>query len=156
MHELEIYTLLEKLKNPSEEVREQATRKIWSRWFRQKGIVGLEILQRAQTMLQTGEIESAEKLLAKAIADFPDFAEAWNTRAILYYLQGDYRKSIADCQRVIQLNPVHFGALHGLGLCYAQLGEYRRAIAAFQRALEIQPYAIENQRLILECTEKLN
>ncbi|MBC6421507.1 MAG: tetratricopeptide repeat protein [Hormoscilla sp. SP5CHS1] len=59
------------------------------------------------------------------------------------------------CQRArkIALNPVHFGALHGLGLCHAALGEDRQAIGAFRRALEIQPY--ENQRLILAREENI-
>lgn len=57
---------------------------------------------------------------------------------------------------VIELNPIHFGAIHGLGLCHAALGDYSAAIAAFRRALEIQPYALENQRLILECTARLS
>jgi Flp pilus assembly protein TadD len=56
---------------------------------------------------------------------------------------------------VLKLNPVHFGALHGLGLCHAALGNYSAAIRAFRSALEIQPHAIENQRLILECTARL-
>jgi len=44
------------------------------------------------------------------------------------------------------------GALHGLGLCWAALGEYSAAIQAFRRAQAIQPYALANQKLILECT----
>jgi tetratricopeptide (TPR) repeat protein len=75
---------------------------------------------------------------------------------VLYFVQQQYRKAITDCQSTIELNPIHFGAWHGLGLAYAALGEYRDAIHAFRRALEIQPYAIENQRLILECTAKLS
>lgn len=154
-NEPEIKALLSDLKNPSETVRQRATQELWSRWFRQRGILGLEMLQRAQTMMQAGDMPQAELLLTKLIADLPDFAEAWNRRAVLYYTIGEYRKSLADCQRAIELNPVHFGALHGLGLCHAALGEYQQAIAAFRRALEIQPYALDNQKLILECTLRL-
>ncbi len=56
---------------------------------------------------------------------------------------------------VIQINPVHFGALHGIGLCEVAQGKYRQAIQAFSRALEIQPYSLVNQRLVLECTLRL-
>ncbi|MFM6038746.1 MAG: tetratricopeptide repeat protein, partial [Sphaerospermopsis kisseleviana] len=69
---------------------------------------------------------------------------------------GNYQKSLADCQMVVQLNPVHFGALHGMGLCYAAIGKYGEAIEAFQKALNIQPYSLVNQKLILECTLKLS
>jgi tetratricopeptide (TPR) repeat protein len=63
---------------------------------------------------------------------------------------------MADCQRVIELIPYHFGALHGLGLCYAALGQYPQAIQTFRQALTVQPYAITNQRLLLECTARLS
>ena len=95
-------------------------------------------------------------LLTKLISQEPDFAEAWNRRAVLHYTQGNYKKSIQDCETVLKLNPIHFGALHGMGLCYAALGEYINAIQAFRRALEIQPFALVNQKLILECTARLN
>jgi tetratricopeptide (TPR) repeat protein len=51
---------------------------------------------------------------------------------------------------------MHFGALHGMGLCHIALGEYREALTAFHQALAVQPYSLENQRMILECTAKLN
>ncbi|NJR64145.1 MAG: tetratricopeptide repeat protein [Leptolyngbyaceae cyanobacterium CRU_2_3] len=148
--------LLEDLKSPDVIVREQATQKLWGIWFQQKGAYGLDILKHSQALLETGRIEEAEAVLTDLIQDQPDFAEAWNRRAVLYYLQGEYQKSLADCQQVVILNPVHFGALHGMGVCYAALEEYRKAIHAFQQASEIQPHAVTNQRLILECTARLS
>ncbi len=151
-----INTLVEALKDPDEDRRSQATEELWQIWFEQKGEAGLQILQRAQILLQAGEANQAEALLNQLILDLPDFAEAWNRRAVLYFVRGQYRKAITDCQETIRRNPLHFGALHGLGLSYASLGEYSNAIHAFRQALEIQPYAIENQRLILECTARLS
>ncbi|WOD42018.1 tetratricopeptide repeat protein [Nodosilinea sp. E11] len=46
--------------------------------------------------------------------------------------------------------------MHGLGLCYAALSQYQEAIQAFRRALVVQPYALTNQRLLLECTARLS
>jgi tetratricopeptide (TPR) repeat protein len=152
MDSLSIDCLLEDLKNPNETVREQAMRKIWRIWFKQKGIYGLEMIDRSQKLVDAGDFTEAETVLTELILDQPDFVEAWNRRAFLYYTMGDYQKSLADCRMAVQLNPVHFGALHGMGLCYAAVSEYREAIRAFQRALEIQPYSLVNQKLILECT----
>lgn len=156
MDESFINQLVEKLKNSSETVRSSATQELWRIWFQQKGVYGLELIERSQVLLDAGEITQAEAVLTELIDDQPDFAEAWNRRAVLYYILGQYKKSLDDCQMVINLNPVHFGALHGLGLCHAALGEYSAAIQAFRRALEIQPYALENQKLILECTARLS
>jgi tetratricopeptide (TPR) repeat protein len=156
MDSLSINSLLDDLKNPDAIVRKQATRKIWRLWFQQKGIYGLEKIDHSQKLIDAGEISSAEKLLTELINIQADFAEAWNRRAFLYYSIGNYQKSLDDCQMVVELNPVHFGALHGMGLCYAALGKYGEAIEAFQQALKIQPYSLVNQKLILECTLKLS
>ncbi|OKH47560.1 hypothetical protein NIES2101_23515 [Calothrix sp. HK-06] len=155
MDSLFIDSLLEDLKNPSESVREHATQKLWRIWFQQKGIHGLEVIDRSQKLLDAGKVAEAELVLNELIQNQPDFAEAWNRRAFLYYTTGKFRESLIDCQKVIDLIPVHFGALHGMGLCYSALGEYQKAIQAFRRALDIQPFSLINQKLILECMMRL-
>lgn len=156
MNDYRINELLDNLKNPDEEIRDRATAELWKIWFEQKGAIGFGIIRQAQLLLEAGEIKEAEITLTQLISDLPDFAEAWNRRAVLYYSIGEYKKAIADCKMVIKLNPIHFGALHGLGLCHAAIGEYREAIKAFHQALEIQPHALINQKLILECTARLS
>ncbi len=156
MNEPSINSLLEDLKKPDEEVRKRATAELWRIWFYQKGSYGIELLERSQILFEVGDTKQAEALLTELIRDQPDFAEAWNRRALLYYNLGQYKKSRDDCREVIKLNPYHFGAHHGLGLCHAALGEYSAAIQAFRKALEIQPYALVNQKLLLECTARLS
>lgn len=156
MDDILIKRLLGDLQSPDEDIRDRATAALWQLWFSQKGEAGLEVLGQSQVLLEAGQFPEAEALLTDLIQHQPDFAEAWNRRAVLYYLQGQYKESLADCQQAISLNPIHFGALHGMGLCYAALGDYLSAIQAFRRALEIQPYALINQRLILECTARLS
>lgn len=148
--------LLEYLKDPDAEIRDRATGELWRLWFNQKGELGLELLRRSQVLMEVGDVVKAEELLDEIVNSFPDFAEAWNRKAVLYYIQGDYIKSKHDCERVVTLNSHHFGAWHGLGLCHAALGNYSDAIAAFRKALAIQPYSLVNQQLILECTTRLN
>lgn len=156
MNNAPIDALLEDLKNPDDAIREKATMELWRIWFHQKGAYGLEMIEQSQVLLESGELLKAEAVLTELIEDQPDFAEAWNRRAVLYYLTEQYRKSLSDCQKAADLNPVHFGAIHGIGLCHAALGEYDRAIHAFRRALEIQPHALINQRLLLECTARIS
>jgi len=151
-----IDSLLAALKDTDEVNRNLATDALWQLWFNQKGEAGYQLLQRSQQLLSEGALEAAEALLSKTIQDFPDFSEAWNRRAVMYFLQNRYEEAIVDCQRVVDLVPYHFGALHGLGLCYASTGQYSEAIQAFRRALEVQPYATINQRLILECTARMS
>ncbi|MEO1447005.1 MAG: tetratricopeptide repeat protein [Cyanobacteria bacterium J06635_11] len=147
--------LLTDLKQPDALVRDRASATLWRLWFHQKGVYGAQQLMQAESLLKMGKIGQAETMLNEIIQAQPDFAEAWNRRAVFHYTQANYWRAIADCQKVVQLVPHHFGALHGLGLCHAAVGNYVAAIQAFRQALEVQPYALSNQRMILECTAKL-
>ncbi|NKB99421.1 MAG: tetratricopeptide repeat protein [Pseudomonadales bacterium] len=73
------------------------------------------------------------------IEEQPEFAEAWNKRATLYYLLGDYSASADDIEQTLALEPRHFGALSGLGLVRLALNQYLEAQDAFEAVLEIQP-----------------
>jgi tetratricopeptide (TPR) repeat protein len=148
--------LLLDLKNGDPNIRDRATRQLWRIWFWQKGKIPLEQIEESERLLSEGDVVAATSILDDLVDAVPDFAEAWNRRAVLKFMTQSYERAIVDCEMVLTLNPVHFGALHGLGLCHAALGNYSAAIRAFRSALDIQPHAIENQRLILECTARLS
>ncbi|MEL4897248.1 tetratricopeptide repeat protein [Crocosphaera sp. Alani8] len=150
-----IEQLLQELKKTDEVARKRATSELWNLWFGQKGEIGRELLRRSQSFLEMGNLQKAEQLLTETVDNYPDFAEAWNRRAVFYFSLERYEQARQDCEQVIQLVPYHFGALHGLGLSLLALGKYAEAIAAFRKALEVQPYALINQKLILECTALL-
>jgi len=148
--------LLLDLKSSDENIRERATSQLWRIWFWEKGKLPLEQIEESERLIAEGDVLAATSILDDLVDALPDFAEAWNRRAVLRFLTQNYDSAIDDCEMVIKLNPVHFGALHGLGLCHAALGNYSAAIRAFRSALDIQPHAIENQRLILECTARIS
>ncbi|MGB7416872.1 MAG: tetratricopeptide repeat protein [Thermosynechococcaceae cyanobacterium] len=150
-----IKRLLKNLKDTDPQVREWATHELWENWFWQKGLAGLKSLQQSQASLEAGDLGAAEAVLNDVIQHYPDFAEAWNRRAVLHFTQKQFEQARLDCEAALGLVPFHFGALHGLGLCHASLGNYRAAIHAFHEALAVQPYALINQQLLLECSAKL-
>jgi tetratricopeptide (TPR) repeat protein len=156
MDDSQVKPFLDDLQSNDESVRERATQELWRIWFHQKGVHGVDVLRRSQMAYDSGDAVGAEMILTTLIKNEPDFAEAWNRRAVFHYMQGNHQQSLEDCQKVTELNPYHFGAWHGMGLCYAALGRFRDAIQAFRKALDIQPYALINQKLILECTARLN
>jgi tetratricopeptide (TPR) repeat protein len=76
---------------------------------------------------------------SRVIEQAPAFAEGWNKRATARFLATHYATSIADCEEVLRLNPQHFGALAGQGLCHTALGQHRAAARCFRRALAVHP-----------------
>ena len=86
------------------------------------------------------QLEQAETLVTRLIADAPDFAEAYNQRAIIYFHQGRFAESVQDCQRVLARNPYHFGAISGMAKCQLRLNRPRDALKSLRRALKLQPH----------------
>ncbi len=148
--------LLRQLHSTSSTVRELATQRLWQMWFGAAGPEAEALLMEAERAAEGGDPAEAEELLTRLLEDYPDFAEGWNRRATLRYLRSAYQDSLADCHEVLRIEPDHFGAWHGLGLCLYSLNRFDQAARAFRRALEIQPFAEANRELWYNCLEKLN
>lgn len=117
-------------------VRKLAADSMWEIWFR----AGSEAQNaRLREALQLPDHFQALAALDDLIRDAPDFAEAINQRAILYFRRGEYVKSAADCETVLKLNPHHFGAAAGLGQCSLRMNRPAMALRAFRQALDIHP-----------------
>ena len=97
--------------------------------------------------MKEGEAAMEDEDFKTAVAKFdavikarPDFAEGWNQRAIVHFLNGDIAGALDDVERTLALEPRHFGALSGRGECYLRLRRPRDALAAFQQTLRIDPW----------------
>jgi tetratricopeptide (TPR) repeat protein len=148
--------LLHQLHSPNADARAEATRQLWQMWFAAAGPEAEQRLLHAERLVESKRFDLAEAALSALILDAPTFAEAWNRRATLRYLLQHYAESLADCYEVVRLEPDHFGAWHGMGLCLLAMGRFGEAAKAFRRALEIQPFAQANQDLLAACLTKLN
>ena len=82
---------------------------------------------------------SALKVFSNILVLRPDYAEAWNKRATLYYLVGNYQEALNDIERVLALEPRHFGAIAGKGMVMLKLARPEEALAAFKQALAVDP-----------------
>ena len=97
------------------------------------------LMERADEAISNEEFPLAIEILDRLVVLQPDWAEAWNRRATVFFLTDDYRRSVADIGEVLRLEPRHYGAISGLGLIYRSLGDDKRAFKAFEQALEIYP-----------------
>ena len=85
------------------------------------------------------EYNKAIDIFSKTIELDPSWAEAWNKRATVLYLSGEFEKSQNDIDKVLQLEKRHFGALAGQGLVNIQLKNYEKAIESYEKAKELYP-----------------
>ena len=82
----------------------------------------------------------ALELFTEVIKEDPKWAEAWNKRATLLFLIGNYSQSLKDIEKVLDLEPRHFGALSGRAQIYLSYNQYEKALEDLKRAKSIYPY----------------
>jgi len=99
------------------------------------------LLARATAATEAQRAGLAMRLLDAAIELQPDYAEAWNRRAYLFYLQDDHKRALGDIRRVLALEPNHYKALEGLANILQGLGEKKAALEAYDSLLKIHPMA---------------
>ena len=128
--------LAARLKDDDQVVQRLASDALWEVWFRGGTSEENWALQQA---VRENEPAARKAALDELVKRAPNFAEARNQRAIWFFKQGQYPKAVADCEVVLRLNPVHFGAAAGMGQCYLKLKKHRAALRAFRQALDINP-----------------
>ncbi len=135
----DVAALVKTLRDSDEETRTAAEAAIWGIWSR-SGDAGVdELYKKGVEQMNFGAADEAIETFTVIIRKKPEFAEGWNKRATIYYSIGEFKKSLHDCDEVIKRNPLHFGALSGYGLIYAQMNQPERALGYFKRALKINP-----------------
>jgi tetratricopeptide (TPR) repeat protein len=144
------------LKAAPDEVSAKAVEaKIWAIWLQTPSDTAALLMARAKAAIDAQQGDIALKLLDATIKLRPDYVEAWNRRATLYYLRNDYGRSLADIQQVLVREPRHFGALAGLGMIMQDLGDDKRALEAFRKALAVNPHLEKVPDLVKTLTEKV-
>ena len=127
------------LRDIDADVRDQAEQALWRIWARSGDPEADRLYQTGIEQMNAGDLQQGIITFTRIVELKPDFAEGWNKRATLYFLVGDLRKSLADCDEVMKRNPYHFGALSGYALIYTRLEYYDRALEYSRRALAINP-----------------
>ena len=126
---------------------------LWQLWFRGGTNEQNTELQRVLHLPDFLQILAG---LDDLIRESPRFAEVYNQRAILFFRRGEFTRSLADCERTLELNPFHFGAQAGMGQCYLKLRRPRAALRALRLALQINPTLAHLSEMIaaLERSER--
>ena len=128
---------------PSAAQAADLTEQIWSLWFSPDVPELKARMAKASLAMNVGDPGAALSLLSAIVTDYPDYAEGWNQRATLYYELGNLDSSLADIEKVLALEPRHFGALSGRVLIYLKQGKRADALRDMIAALAIDPYLSE-------------
>jgi tetratricopeptide (TPR) repeat protein len=113
--------------------------RIWAVWTGAGNETTNLLMSRAKKAADDKEYDLAVRMLSAIIEIKPDFMEAWNRRATVYFLKKDYVNAMADIAKVLEREPRHFGALSGLGLIMQEVGDDKHALEAYRKAVEIYP-----------------
>ena len=143
--------LFEELKISSESSSFEIEQKIWKLWSTHPDNDNLTLLlAEGSEAVNNNQFNIAIDIFTKVIKLDPNWAEAWNKRATVHYLVGQYQKSQNDIEKVLKLETRHFGALAGQGLVNIKLKNYEKAIKSYEKALEIYPYMRSPEIMIKE------
>ncbi len=133
----ELFDILSETTDASEAA--PIAREIWRVWGLPKNSKASVPLVQGVVHMAKGALPDARSSFDQVIAIDPDFAEGWNKRATVAYMQGDFDNSVHDIQKTLALEPRHFGALSGLALIYENLGKEETALDILLQVKEIYP-----------------
>jgi tetratricopeptide (TPR) repeat protein len=140
---------------PDNESAKYVENRIWSMWIATDSDTTTLLMSRVKTAVDAKDLDLGIKLLSAIIDIRPDYIEAWNRRATLYYQKRDFDRSIADIEQVLKREPRHFGALSGLGMIFQEIGDDKHALEAFRRALAVYPRLERIPELVKQLKEKV-
>jgi tetratricopeptide (TPR) repeat protein len=140
---------------PDDESAKYVENRIWAIWLASSSDTANLLMGRAKTAADNKDFDLAIRLLNAIIDIRPDFTEAWNRRATVYYTKKDFGRALADIHEVLAREPRHFGALSGLGIILQELGDEKHALDAFRRALAIHPHLERVPDLVKSLGEKI-
>jgi tetratricopeptide (TPR) repeat protein len=145
--------LLAALQAESPTARQYGRRALEYVWFSAAGEEAYQRIQMAYQAAEREDFHEALTLLNQLLDQHPDFAEAWNRRAAVYWSLGLIEKSAADSEQALRLNPRHYGAWQGLGLCRLEQGEVAEAVRCLRAALKIIPHDQPTRESLRRCEE---
>jgi len=133
---------------------EQEIWKIWSTHPSNNKLTNL--LGTGSNYVNNNQFSKAVEIFTEVILKDPNWAEAWNKRATVLYLVGEFQKSQNDIDKVLELEKRHFGALAGQGLVNIQLKNYEKAIKSYQEAMIVYPSMNSAELMIKKIKDMIN
>jgi Flp pilus assembly protein TadD len=136
-------TLFRKLQEATDPVAVQNVEAaIWEQWTVPSDAGQRALMVQGIAQMHAGDLSGALGTFNELVERAPDLSEAWNKRATVQWLRGDFPASLKDICETVKREPRHFGAYSGLGMIRAEMGENGRAVAAFELARKYNPHIV--------------
>ena len=133
-----LFNQLEKVKNSKSAALLEG--KIWTIWNEHPTNDKLtQRLEFGTELMQHGDYNYALRVFDNIIVTDPKWSEAWNKRATVYFLMSQFTNSLDDIDKVLNIEPRHFGALSGQARIFIKLQKYEKAIKSIESALKFYP-----------------
>ena len=153
--EVELDKLFKELRVNNLTISSTVEQKIWKIWSTHPNNQKLtKKLAEGSKLVRNKELSKAVNIFTDVINLDPKWAEAWNKRATVFYMIGDYTASQKDIDKVLELEKRHFGALAGQGLVNIKLKNYEKAIESYKKAQEIYP-SMKSANIMIDQIEEL-
>jgi tetratricopeptide (TPR) repeat protein len=133
--------------------RANVEQRIWDLWVQSNSSTADLILAQATLAIRDKQYELALRMFDEMVKHYPDYAEIYNKRATLHFVMDKLDLALRDIDRVLDIEPRHFGALAGRGLILQEKGDERAALAAYREALSINP-SMEGVAMVIKELEK--
>lgn len=148
--------LFDKLKHESNaREAERISRQIWDQWY-VSGSATIDLMMGwAREAMDEKRFDVALDFLDQVVTMAPGYAEGWNRRATANFMREDYAKSMADIERVLELEPRHFGALAGMGAIFKIIDKKPLALRAFENVLDVYPMNRAAQKEVGTLSDEL-
>lgn len=139
----------------NEKAAERLASRISEAWNR-SGSASVDLMMLwSQQAIEAKKFDVALDFLDQVVTLQPQYAEGWNRRATVHFLMRNYRKSMADIERTLELEPRHFGALAGMAQIMAATGHDELALQAWQRVLAVYPMLRNAQSEVSRLSDEL-
>ncbi len=128
---------------PNEGAAQQLSNEMWQYWADAPDEVAQEILDRGMRRRRGYDFLGALEDFSTLIDYCPDYAEGYNQRAFVYFLQQDYQAALPDLERALELSPRHVAAMSGQALVLLGLERFGEARGVLREAMRLNPWLPE-------------
>ena len=153
--DVKLNQLFNELKVNKAKVAAIVEQEIWTLWSTHPTDQKLTArLEEGSQFVRNQQLSKARDIFTEVIQLDQNWAEAWNKRATVFYMMGEFKKSQDDIDKVLTLEERHFGALAGQGLVNIQLKNFEKAIRSYKQAQEIYP-SMRSPEIMIRQIEEL-